>query len=164
MAIADSLAPNTFVAVMPLTALRSWAAVESKPTMDDEYGAGNWLRCRMNATQLAYLSANPCALLLGNDAGKPYAAPMSLLTSNQWQGPCTGVPGQPDDPIPGAAMFVGTEASSIEGPGNTWATESWQLRTRGYRATDLWNGCAGQSKPSPNFSGWLVGRITFDFS
>jgi hypothetical protein len=162
--IADPVETNVFVVLMPLHALSSWATFESALTMDTEYGAGNWLRCRMRATDWAYLSADPDAMSPGDNAGTPYEAPMSLLTTSHELGPYDGVPGRPDQPVAGAVHFAGSAATCLDGLEDTRATECWQLRTRGHFATDLWNGCPGQAATTPNFTGWLVARFTIEFT
>lgn len=159
----DSLVGNAFLGFLPLNQLSSWASFEPSLTMDSNFGAGNWLRCRMEATDWAYLSAQSCAHLAGSNAGVPYAAPLSLLTSSYDSGAYSGVFGQPNFPIADATLFGGNQVSVVQGLNNTFTLERWQLRTRGFWLDDLWNGCAGSSSPTPNFSGWLAARFEFTF-
>ncbi len=158
----DAATPNAFIALMPLSAVSSWAWFEPDLAMDFRYGAGNWLRCRMTATDWAYLSADPCAHVAGNNAGAPYAAPLSLLTTNSDFGLYTGSSGMPHVPVPDVTLFPQSPASYIEGLGNSWTVETWQLRTRGFWLTDQWNGCQSTGL-TPSFSGFLAARFTFTF-
>lgn len=159
----DASTPNAFFALMPLGSVSSWAGFEPGLAMDQLFGAGNWLRCRMTATDWAYLSPDPCAHLAGNNGGVPYPAPLSLLTSTYDWGPYLGSVGMPHVPIPGVTLFAQTPTSFVQGLGNHWTVEHWQLRTRGFQLNDLWNGCAGSASPTPNFTGLLAARFTFTF-
>ena len=159
----DAIAGNAFLAFLPLENLTSWASFDAGLAMDSAFGAGNWLRCRMAATDWAYLSSQPCAHQSGSNAGVPYPAPLSLLTTSYDYGAYTGVFGQPNFPIADATLFGGNLASVVQGLDQHWAVESWQLRTRGFWLDDLWNGCAGSTSPTPNFPGWLAARFEFTF-
>lgn len=156
-------AGNSFLAFLPVYQLRDWASFDPDTVMDLNFGAGNWLRCRMEATDWAYLSAQPCAHLAGNHAGVPYFAPLSLLTSSYDFGGYTGQFGQQNVPIPNSTLFGGNAASVLQGLENSWTIEHWELRTRGFLLDDLWNGCAGQATVTPNFSCWLAVRFEFTF-
>lgn len=161
--VAYPFAPDTFLALMPLSSLSGWLSFESSLSMDFSYGQGNWLRCRMTATDWAYLSPDPCAHLPGNNGGVAYALPLSLLTSNYDNGAYVGSVGAPHMPVAGATLFSALPTSIVQGLGNHWAFETWELRTRGFWPNDLWNGCAGSPNVTPNFSGWLVARFQFTF-
>tara|TARA_R110002094_G_scaffold37760_2_gene50606 strand:+ start:2042 stop:2446 length:405 start_codon:yes stop_codon:yes gene_type:complete len=134
--------------------------------MDPTIGPGNLLRCRMKTTDRAYISCNPCVHAQGNNAGVPYAGPMSLLTSNFDFGPYSGSPGLPHFPILDATLFGQNQNSYIEGLGNTntFALESRQLCTRGFQVNDLWNACPAQTTPTTLFSGHLAARFTLTFT
>ena len=162
----DASAPNAFIALMPLSAISNWASFEAVQSMDLSYGAGNWLRCGMMATDWAYLSGDACAHVAGSNGGTPYAAPLSQLTSSFDTGPYTGAVGNANFPIPSASLFVGgvTPVNYITGlGGGEWDFERWQLRTRGFFPNDLWNGCAPSNNVTPNFSGFPAARFTFSF-
>jgi len=158
----DATTPNAFIALMPLSVVSSWAWFEPGLTMDFRFGAGNWLRCRMTATDWAYLSPDPCAHMPGNFGGVPHAAPLSLLTSNYDYGAYYGSVGMPHVPIPNVTLFPQTGASYVEGLGFNLAVETWQLRTRGWSWTNQWNGCQSSSL-TPTFGGFLAARFTFTF-
>ena len=162
-AVVDPLNPQAFLILMPLELLTSWSRFESKTSMDFNYGPGNWLRCRMTATDWGYLSGDPCAHLPGSNAGFPYPLPLSLLTSTYDAGAYLGSVGAPHFPIPDFTLFDQTPVSFVQGLDNDWSFESWQLRTRGFWPNDLWNGCAPSVDVTPNFSGWLVARFEFSF-
>jgi hypothetical protein len=124
--------------------------------------ASNWLGCRMTATDWAYLSPAPCAHVAGNNVGAPYVTPLSLLTTNSDFGLYTGSSGMPHVPVPDVTLFPQSPASYIEGLGNSWTVETWQLRTRGFWLNDHWNGCQSTGL-TPSFSGFLAARFTFTF-
>lgn len=161
--VPDAFAPNTFVALMPLESLSDWLSFESGLSMDFSFGQGNWLRCRMTATDWAYLSPNACAHVPGNSGGVVHSAPLSLLTSNFDSGAYVGSVGAPHTPVPGATLFGQSPTSFVQGLGNHWAFESWQLRTRGFLPNELWNGCPGSANVTPNFTGWIAARFEFTF-
>lgn len=160
----DATVGNAFVALMPLSAVSTWATFESGLAMDTTFGAGNWLRCTMTATDWAYLSADACAHLPGSNGGTPYTAPLSLLTTDFDFGPYAGATGTPQFPTPDTTLFPRTQASFVEGLGSTQLPqEHWQLRTRGFAGTNLWNACPGSTSVDPNFTGWLAARFAFSF-
>lgn len=158
----DATTPNAFIALMPLNAASTWAMFEPGIVMNSQFGSGNWLRCRMTATDWAYLSPDPCAHAAGNNAGVPYPAPLSLLTSDYDFGPYSGSIGMPHVPLPNVTLFGQAPTSYIEGLGNQFEIETWQLRTRGFWLNDQWNGCQSSSL-TPSFNGFLAARFTFTF-
>jgi len=150
----DPTIPNTFVAVMPLGAVSSWAFWEPDLGMDMTFGVGNWQQLALSAVDWAYVTPDPCAHLPAPGAG----APLSLLTTDFDYGPYTGQPGAPL--FAGATYCPGAPQSFVSGLTNTWSLERWQLRTRGFFPTDLWNACPGPVGITPSFSGFLGVRFT----
>ncbi|MFT4511623.1 MAG: hypothetical protein ACI91B_000303, partial [Planctomycetota bacterium] len=118
---------DTIGALLPLNLVSSWAVFEPGISMDPRYGTGNWLRCRMTATDWAYLSPDPCAHLPGSNAAFPYLQPLSLLTSTDDNGAYLGSVGAPHAPAPEVTLFGQTPATYVEGPDHPWTLESWQL-------------------------------------
>ena len=160
----DPLQLDAFLALMPLSEVSvgggGFAVIDSDFYMDSMYGVGNWLRCTLTATDYAYISDMPCAHL----AGPGYAAPQALLTSDYDYGPYTGVAGTPYSPFPNGTRFGGNFQSFLNGQGlPSFHRERWQLRTRGWNPTDLWNGCGANVNITANFSGFLLARFTFAF-
>lgn len=153
----DPAQSDAFLAIMPLSAVETWAVWQPDIFMDAQFGVGNWTRVRMEATDWAYLSPDACA----HQPAAGAAAPQSLLTSNYDFGAYTGVAGSPL--FPGATQFGGSPVSYVEGLGQ-WAfytNETWQLRTRGFWTNELWNACPGSANVTPNFTGYLGVRIRF---
>jgi len=166
----DPASPNTFTALMPLSAVSTWAAFDPVQSMDLSYGphaGGNWLRCAMMATDWAYLSTDACAHAWScSPAAGCVGAAKSLLTSTFDYGPYSGTTGNPNFPVPSVSLFVGgnpltNELDGLDYP--DWDPESWQLRTRGFFPTDSWNGCPTSNLVTPNFTGFLAARFTFSF-
>lgn len=160
----DAAVGNAFYALMPLSVVQGggggFAVFDPSLQMDLTYGPGSWLRCTMVATDWAYISDDACAHL----AGPGYAAPQSLLTTDYDYGPYPPCVGTPYQPFPNSTVFAGNSQSYVQGLGNTFTQERWQLRTRGWDTNDLWNGCgASSSGVTPTFSGWLIVRFTYTF-
>ena len=145
---------NSFLLLAPLSSLPTWAEWEPDLFMDSQFGSGNWSRLRLAATEWAYLSADPCA----HQPAAGAVAPLSLLTSSYDFGAYTGVAGTAL--FPDATLFPGAQNSFVEGlPG--WTFERWQLRTRGFFLSDLWNACPASSTVTPNFTGFVAVRFVF---
>ncbi len=151
----DPSLPNTFVAVMPLSQISSWAFWESDMSMTFAYGPGNWQQLTLTAVDWAYVTATPCA----HQPAPGASAPLSLLTTDYDFGPYSGQPGTPL--FTDASYFVGGPQSFVSGLGNTFSFERWQLRTRGFFTTDLWNACPPPVGVTPSFSGFLGVRFSF---
>jgi len=152
----DPVQPDTFLALMPISAIPQWATWDGDLGMDLTYGAGNWLRCRMTALQWAYLSPSACAHLPAAGA----TAPLSLLTTSYDYGAFWGSPGQPL--IPDATQFANQGLSYIDGSSHPMRQERWQLRSSGF-FFEPWNACAGGFPSGPNFGGWLAVRMHYQF-
>ncbi len=150
----DPTIPNTFVAVMPLSAVSSWAFWEPAVTMDWTFGAGNLQQLVMTAVDWAYVTPDPCAHLPAPGA----SAPLSLLTSDFDYGPYAGQPGAPL--FAGATYCLGSGLSYVSGLVTLMNLERWELRTRGYWQNELWNACPGNGGVTPSFSGFLGARFT----
>lgn len=160
-AVVDPTAGDAFFALMPIQGPSfSFAVFDSVPWMNYLHGTGNWLRCTMTATHWAYLWNDACA----HQPALGATAPLSLLTSDyDLGGIYSGVPGTPDQPWPGATMFIGAGwPSTMSGnvPILTW--ERWQLRTSDFWGQP-WNACPPIGASYANFSGWLIARFTFSF-
>ncbi len=159
----DYAASDAFYALMPLSSVTGFgggfAVFDPGLQMDFTFGAGNWLRCTMVATDWAYITDTACAHLPG--AG--YTAPLSLLTTDFDYGPYTGAVGTPYQPFGNSTLFHGNFQSYVSGLGQTFTQERWQLRTRGWPLTDYWNGCPA-SGVTPTFPGWLIVRFTYSFA
>ena len=153
----DSTAPNTFLAFMPISAVSSWAVWEPDITIDANFGPGNWIRVRIEATYCASLSPDTCA----HQSAAGTTAPMSLLTSSYDFGAYSGVNGTPL--FAGATIFPSSPIAYVEGlPAFAgWTFERWQLRTRGFWPNEPWNACQTASTVTPNFTGYLGARFTF---
>jgi len=151
----DATDPRTFLAVMPVAAVSTWAVWEPDPLMDMTFGPGNWKRLRMEAPDWAYLTPETCAHRPAAGA----AAPQSLLTSDDDYGPYAGVLGVPMSPV--ASYFVGGAHSVVSGLTNSFSLERWQLRTRGFLPSTQWNACAPSSSVTPNFSGFVGVRFSY---
>ncbi|MCK5944217.1 MAG: hypothetical protein KAI24_19680, partial [Planctomycetes bacterium] len=151
----DPVQPDAFVALMPFAAIGTWAAWEPGTTMDLTFGAGNWSWLRMDALQWAYLSADACAHQPAPGAQQP----QSLLTTDYDYGGYSGVDGAPL--LPDVTVFPGTPVSYVRGLSNTFSFERWQLRTRGFLPSMLWNACPGSANVTPNFTGFLGARFTW---
>ena len=157
----DASASNAFFALIPITNGQNslgFAVFDGDIQMNSLFGTGNWLRCRMFATDWAYLSTAVCAQqpALGG------SAPLSLLTTDYDYGPYTGRPGIPRTPWPDATLFTGSSQSFCQGL-PSFSQERWQLRTRGFATNDAWNACPPNLQVTQNFSGWLIARFTFTF-
>jgi len=156
VAVPDPSLPDTFLAIMPLSAVSTWAEWDPDVIMNMTFGAGNWDRMRMSAVDWAYLSPDACA----HQPAAGSLTPESLLTSDYDYGPYSGVPGVPL--FPGATMSFGSNLSYVQGLGGSGFTrERWQLRTRGFFPNMLWNACPGSLSITPNFSGFLGARFTY---
>jgi len=155
----DPLAGDAFYAFLPLSEVGSFCTMIAPVSMDMSWGAGNWVRCSLTATDWAYLTTDACAHL----PAPGEAAPLSLLTSDYDYGGYPGWPGAPLGLLPDATAFAGSWATTISGIDWSWSDEHWQLRTRGWNPTEHWNAC-GSSSLTPSFDGFLVVRITFAFS
>jgi len=157
----DASAGNAFFALIPIsngqTAL-DFAVFDGDTEMNFLFGVGSWLRCRMFATDWAYLSTAVCAQqpALGG------SAPLSLLTTDFDYGPYSGRPGTPQTPWPDATLFQADGQSFCQGLPSL-SQERWQLRTRGFGLNDAWNACPLNQGVTQNFSGWLIARFTFTF-
>ena len=162
VSIAPAVQSDSFLAIMPLSAVPTWAFWEPDETMNLTYGAGNWSQVVMTANEWAYLSADPCAHLPA--AGN--VEPLSMLTSDYDSGPYSGVPGVPLFPGMSYHLPVAWPPNSPHVVGglmnmSTFNLERWQLRTRGFFPSDAWNACAPNGTITPNFSGLLAARFTF---
>ena len=154
--------PDSFIAIMPLSAVSSWAFWEPDETMNLTYGAGNWSQLVLSAEEWAYLSPDTCAHAPA--AGE--ASPLSLLTSDYDSGPYSGLPGLP---LFAGASYFWPLAWPPNGPQsvgglmnmNTFNLERWQLRSRGFFPSEPWNACPPNGSITPNFSGLLAARFTF---
>ena len=159
----DPTTNDAFLLLAPLSEFSGgssgFAAFEAVPIMDLNFGAGNWLRCTMTATDWAYLSADACA----HQAAFGSIQPLSLLTSDFDSGAYTGLPGLPNVPIPGSTLFSQASTSTLSGLETSLSFERWQLRTRGFALNDLWNACPPSSTVTANFGGFLAARYTFSF-
>jgi hypothetical protein len=163
--VPDPTQPDAFLALMPLSTVvgfgNGFAAFDGTFVMNQSFGTGNWLRCTMTAVEWAYISDSACA----HAPGPGYSAPLSLLTTDYDYGAYQGVVGTPFLPWPNASYFVGSFQSQVGGYGSGLTPEHWQLRTRGWNTTDLWNGCGpSPSSVTPTFPGWLVARFAYVFS
>ena len=156
---APAVQPDSFIAVMPLTAVSQWAFWEPDQSMDLTFGPGNWRQLVMTAEEWAYLSADPCA----HQPAAGSAAPLSLLTSDYDSGPYVGLPGTPLFAGATYSLPFGALSHSVGGLMNmgSFSLERWQLRTRGFFAGDLWNACPPNGQVTANFSGVLVARFSF---
>lgn len=155
VAVPDPVMPDTFVALMPLNSISSWAQWEPDLGMDLVFGIGNWNQLTMSALEWAYLSPDACA----HQPAPGGSAPESLLTTDFDYGPYTGVAGTPL--FPDATYFAGSPQSFVSGLTNSFSLERWQLRTRGFFPSMLWNGCPGSSSVTHNFTGFLAARFTY---
>lgn len=154
-AVPDPAEPQTFLVVMPVACVSTWAVWEPDPVMDMTFGAGNWKRLTMEAADWAYLTPDTCAHRPPAGA----AAPRSLLTSDDDFGPYAGVLGVPMSPV--ASYFVGGAQSVVSGLRDSFSLERWQLRTRGFFPGALWNACAPSSSVTPNFTGFVGARFSY---
>jgi len=156
IAVPDATMPDTFLALMPLSAVSSWASWEGQFVMDTVFGSGNWSRLQMNAVSWAYLSPDPCAHQPGPGTGMP--TPASLLTTDYDYGPYNPVYGY--SLFQDATAFQGSNESFVAGltGTNAFIQERWQLRTRAFFGT-AWNGCTPSLTPS--FSGFLLARFSY---
>lgn len=147
---------NAFVAIMPISAVSTWAFWEPDEVMDLSYGPGGWQQLSLNAYEWAYLSPDACA----HQPAPGNAAPISLLTSDYDSGSYSGVPGF--SLFPGALFFVGNAPQIVGGLMNmsSFSLERWQLRTRGFFSSDAWNACAPNGTITPNFTGVIGVRFT----
>jgi len=157
----DTTTPDAFFALMPIVygATFDFAVFDGDGTMNLTFGSGNWLRCRMVATHWAYLSNDACA----HQPGPGLSVPQSVLMTDYDWGLWSGMSGSPQQPWPNSTLFGGSPWSLLQGLPGTFSQERWQLRTRGYYTTDLWNACPGSLSVAPNFNGWLIARFTFVF-
>ena len=151
----DPTIPNTFVAVMPLGAVSSWAFWEPDLSMDMTFGVGNWQQLALSAVDWAYVTPTACAHLPPTGA----SAPLSLLTTDYDYGPYTGAMGLPL--FAGASYFLANNQSVVSGLANTFDMERWQLRTRGFFLNDLWNACPGPAGLTPSFTGFVGARFHY---
>ncbi|MEC7725129.1 MAG: hypothetical protein VYD05_06430 [Planctomycetota bacterium] len=154
-AVPDPTQPDTFLAVMPISAVSTWAAWEPDAIMDLSFGQGNWGRLILSAVDWAYVTPAACAHLppVGG------SAPLSLLTTDYDYGPYTGAMGQPL--FVGASYFVASNQSVVSGLANTFDMERWQLRTRGFFPSDRWNACTGPAGVTPSFAGFIGARFAY---
>ena len=156
----DISTPGAFYAVLPLSEVGAFMAFDPVVAMDFTFGAGSWLRCHMVATEWAYFATSPCA----HQPGSSYTAPQSLLTTDYDFGPYTGVQGAPHTPLVYWTRFGRHPQAYLQGLDSSWNREHWQLRTRGWDATDEWNGCGpSPGSVTPTFSGWIAVRFTVAF-
>lgn len=153
--VPDPVQPATFLALMPLSAVGTWAQWDPDPGMDLIFGAGNWSRVAMNALDWAYISPDPCA----HQGAPGTAAPQSLLTTNYDYGGYTGMAGAPL--FPDVTYFVADGQSYVGGLVNSWSLERWELRARGFFPSMLWNACPSSSAVTHNFTGFLGARFTY---
>ncbi len=157
----DPAIGNGFYALMPVSTLFGgmgagcFATFDAGLTMDILFGAGNWLRCRMDATAWGYLTDAGCA----HSAASAYAAPLSLLTTDYDFGPYAGIPGLPFALLPNCTVFNGNFATTVQGLGYTFTQERWQLRTRGWDPLNQWNACTSGGV-TPAFEGWVIAHFT----
>jgi len=156
----DVTAPDAFFALMPISELYGFAVFDPGEAMDIVYGAGNWLRCRMEATEWGYNTTSACAHRA--PSGSTVAGPMSLLTSTYDFGPYDGVVGSAHWPAPNWTRFPGNRHSFVEGLGESFTREHWQLRTRGFQLSEVWNDCTPASL-TPTFQGWIAIRFEVTF-
>ena len=56
VALPDSSQPNTFLALMPLSVLSTWAEWDPDQIMDFQFGSGSWSRMSMTASAWAYFT------------------------------------------------------------------------------------------------------------
>lgn len=154
-AVPDVAEPQTFVVVMPLAAVSTWAVWEPDPVMDMAFGPGNWKRLSMRAEDWAYLTPDTCAHRPAAGA----AAPRSLLTSDDDYGPYAGVFGVSMSPV--ASYFVGGAESVVSGLVHSFSLERWQLRTRGFFPGAQWNACTPTSSVTPSFTGFVGARFSY---
>ncbi len=162
--VPDPTQPGTFLALMPLSTVAGFgggfATFDGSFVMNQAFGAGNWWRCVMSAVEWAYISDSACA----HAPGPGYGTPISLLTTDYDYGAYQGVTGTPLQPWLNSSYFVGGLQSQVGGYSASLTPERWQLRTRGWSTTDLWNGCGpSPSSITPNFSGWLIARFSYVF-
>jgi len=153
--VPDPALPDTFVAVMPLSSVSSWAFWEPDTSMDLTFGAGNWKQLTLSTGGWAYLSSSPCA----HQPAPGNAAPLSLLTTDFDYGGYTGAPGAPL--FPSLSAFQPAAQPGVGGLSNTFTLERWQLRTRGFFPAEAWNACAPNGGVTPNFAGVLAARFTY---
>ena len=154
-AVPDPSQVDTFLAVMPVSAVSTWAAWEPDAIMDLSFGQGNWGRLVLPAVDWAYVTPTACAHL--PPAGS--SAPLSLLTTDYDYGPYTGAMGLPL--FAGASYFLANNQSVVSGLSNTFDLERWQLRTRGFFLNELWNACTGPAGLTPSFTGFVGARFTY---
>lgn len=159
---APAAQPDSFLAIIPMSAIETWAFWEPDETMNLTFGAGNWSQLVFTADEWAYLSPDACAHAPAAGA----ASPLSLLTSDYDSGSYSGLPGLPL--FAGASYFLPLAwppngPNSVGGLMNmsTFNLERWQLRTRGFFPNDAWNACPPNGAITPNFSGLLAVRFTF---
>jgi hypothetical protein len=158
LAVPDSSQPNTFLALMPLSVLSTWAEWDPDQIMDLQFGGGNWSRMSMTASAWAYLSPDVCA----HQPALGATHPESLLTSDFDNGPYIGVQGGPLFASAGATVFSSSTASIVGGlTGSSFSRERWQLRTRGFFPSMLWNACPNAGSITPTFSGFIGVRFTY---
>lgn len=158
--VADPLLPNAVLVLMPIQgSWLSFATFDSSFVMNSTFGAGGWLRCSMTALEFAYVTDTMCA----HAAPPGDLAPRALLTTDWDFGPYTGLLGTPFFPLPNSTFFPTAPFATVSGLDQTFTQEHFQLRTRGFFATDLWNGCPGASTVTPTFSGFLVARFSYVF-
>ena len=160
VALPDSSQPNTFLALMPLSVLSTWAEWDPDQIMDFQFGSGNWNRMSMTASAWAYLSPDVCA----HQPALGATHPQSLLTSDFDNGPYSGVFGSPlfASVSAGATVFPSSSASIVEGlTGSSFSRERWQLRTRGFFPSMVWNACPNATTITPTFSGFIGVRFTY---
>ena len=160
VALPDSSQPNTFLALMPLSVLSTWAEWDPDQIMDFQFGSGSWSRMRMTASAWAYLSPDACA----HQPALGATHPQSLLTSDFDNGPYSGVAGSPlfASVSAGATVFPSSSASIVEGlTGSSFSRERWQLRTRGFFPSMVWNACPNATTITPTFSGFIGVRFTY---
>ncbi|MFN3242388.1 MAG: hypothetical protein ACE37K_12845 [Planctomycetota bacterium] len=158
-AVVPGVQPDSFVAVLPIGDLAPFMRFEPDASMDLSFGAGNWLRCTMRATNWGYLSGDACAHQPAAGASSPYSL---LTTSYDW--------GMYDETFaslgaqlfPGLTAFPTAPASVCQGLSG-WTFENWQLRTRGFALNNLWNACPGSASVDPNFGGYVGAEFSYGF-
>jgi hypothetical protein len=163
ISVPDPVIPNSFYSVIPIGpfgSLPGFNVWDGDVTMDLAFGAGNWMRCTMRAEEWAYVTDAACAHVPG--PGLP--APMSVLMSSFDWGDFDGSLGIPHYPWPNSTRFPTSILSSVIRGAYGFNTESWQLRTRGFFSSEIWNGCGPSLGVTPTFSGFVVARFSFNFS
>ena len=58
---APAAQPDSFLAIIPMSAIETWAFWEPDETMNLTFGAGNWSQLVFTADEWAYLSPDACA-------------------------------------------------------------------------------------------------------